>query len=128
MKLVTLDSSVIIASLLKEDKHHKKAKIIWEKVQKKEVNLILPATAIIEVGGAIKRRTNSNKFADEVISQITGFENINFIDINYNRAIETSKLAIQKKLRGMDAIFVQVSLEFNTELISFDEEMIKKSK
>ena len=43
-------------------------------------------------------------------------------------AEEAAELAIQTGVRGMDALVIQVAQEFATELITFDDEMIKKSQ
>lgn len=42
--------------------------------------------------------------------------------------MEAADIAAKTGLRGMDALVVQVAREFGADLISFDEEMIKKAK
>ncbi|MDN3513838.1 MAG: PIN domain-containing protein [Candidatus Brocadia sp.] len=43
-------------------------------------------------------------------------------------AVEAAEIAAKTGLRGMDALVVQVAKEYNAELISFDKEMMRKSR
>jgi len=66
VKRLTLDSSVIIASLLKNDPRHKEALEIWESVLSGKNFAIMPYSVLVEVVASIRRRTGSEKLALEV--------------------------------------------------------------
>jgi predicted nucleic acid-binding protein len=125
-KKVTLDSSVIITSVLDFEKRHKEAMLLFENILIGNYEVFLPYTVLVEVIGAVKRRTLSDSQADQIKEKLLGVAYITFIELTSERAENACQIASQFNLRGMDAIVVQVSKEFGTELITFDKEMLSR--
>jgi predicted nucleic acid-binding protein len=128
MKRLTLDSSVIIASLLEKEPRHREALEIWSTILSGNNIAIMPYSVLVEVVAAIKRRTGSESLAMEVKEELLNVETISFVILDDKSAVEAADLAAKTGVRGMDALLIQVAKEFGTELISFDEEMMSKSK
>lgn len=128
MRKLTIDSSVIISSLLKNESRHKEALVIWEDVLKGKCFAINPFSVLVEVVAAIRRRTGLASLAMEVKKALIDTENVSFVILDDKSAIEAAEIAAKTGLRGMDALVVQVAREYDTELISFDKEMLKKAK
>lgn len=127
MKKVTVDSSVIISSLLWNESRHEEAFKIWEEVLKGKSIALLPFSVLVEVVAAIRRRTGSNRLSLEVKKELLSSESITFVVLDENSADQASDIAAEIGIRGMDAIVVQVAKEFGSKLISFDNEMIAKA-
>lgn len=127
VKAITVDSSVIVSSLVESESRHKEAMKTWGNVLTGKSFAILPFTVLIEVVSAVRRRTRSERFAMEVHSLLLSNGNILFVDINAKISQEASKLAAKIGVRGMDAVVIQVAKEFDTQLISFDNEMMAKA-
>ena len=127
MKRLTIDSSVIIASLLKKEPRHKEALEIWNAVLSGRNVAVMPYSVLVEVVAAIKRRTGSESLAMQVKQELLNIEAISFVILDDKSAVEAADLAAKTGVRGMDALLIQVTKEFGTELISFDEEMMLKS-
>ncbi len=81
---------------------------------------------MVEVVAAVRRRTGSEELALEVKGALLGIESLSFIVIDEKAAEDAADLAARISLRGMDALVVQVAREFDTELITFDQEMMAK--
>jgi predicted nucleic acid-binding protein len=126
VKRLTLDSSVIIASLLKNEPRHREALNIWSTILSGNNVAIMPYSVLVEVVAAIKRRTGSESLAMEVKQELLNIETISFVILDDKSAVEAADLAAKTGVRGMDALLIQVAKEFGTELISFDEEMMGK--
>jgi predicted nucleic acid-binding protein len=126
VKRLTIDSSVIIASLLKKEPRHKQALEIWNAILSGRNVAIMPYSVLVEVVAAIKRRTGSESLAMEVKKELLNIEAISFVILDDKSAVEAADLAAKTGVRGMDALLIQVVKEFGTELISFDEEMMSK--
>jgi len=126
MKKVTIDSSVVIASLLKNESRHKEALSIWQKVLTGKQIAIMPYSVLIEVVAAIKRRTGSEELAMEIKDELMSIDSLSFVVMDNEAAEDAADIAARTGVRGMDAIIIQVAEEYETELISFDKEMIKK--
>jgi predicted nucleic acid-binding protein len=127
VKRLTLDSSVIIASLLKKEPRYREALKIWSTILSGNNVAIMPYSVLVEVVAAIKRRTGSESLAMEVKQELLNIETISFVILDDKSAVEAADLAAKTGVRGMDALLIQVAKEFGTELISFDEEMMLKS-
>jgi predicted nucleic acid-binding protein len=128
VKRLTLDSSVIIASLLEKEPRHREALVIWSTILSGNNIAIMPYSVLVEVVAAIKRRTGSESLAMEVKEELLNVETISFVILDDKSAVEAADLAAKTGVRGMDALLIQVAKEFGTELVSFDEEMLSKSK
>ena len=128
MKKLTVDSSVILASLLENEPRHSEASLIWESVLSGRDVAIMPYSVLVEVVAAIRRRTGSEELAHEIKSELLRIENVSFVVLDQKAAEEAADLAIRTGVRGMDALVIQAAQEFETELITFDDEMMKKSQ
>lgn len=128
VRRLTVDSSVIISSLLKNEPRHKEALEIWEAILTGKSFAIMPFSILVEVVAAIKRRTGSEELAVEIKKELISTYNIAFVILDDKAAMEAADIAAKTGLRGMDALVVQVAKEFGSDLISFDEEMAKKAK
>ena len=118
MKRLTIDSSVIIASLLENESRHGEAMQIWDAVIVGGDVAIMPYSVFVEVVAAIRRRTGSE--------ELLKIENVSFVILDQRAAEDAADLAIQKGVRGMDALVMQTAKEYETELVTFDDEMMKK--
>jgi len=49
-------------------------------------------------------------------------------ELTKNRAKNAAEIAIKLGLKGSDAVYVALAKEFNTQLLTFDEEIKRKSK
>ncbi|MEK6534105.1 MAG: type II toxin-antitoxin system VapC family toxin [Thermodesulfobacteriota bacterium] len=126
MKKLTIDSSVIIASLLENESRHGEAMRIWDAVIAGGDVAIMPYSVFVEVVAAIRRRTGSEELANEVKEELLKIENVSFVILDQRAAEDAADIAIQNGVRGMDALVMQTAKEYETELVTFDDEMMKK--
>jgi predicted nucleic acid-binding protein len=126
VKRLTIDSSVIIASLLKKEPRHKEALEIWNAILSGRNVAVMPYSVLVEVVAAIKRRTRSESLAMEVKQELLNIEAISFVILDDKSAVEAAEIAARTGVRGMDALVIQVSREFRTQLVTFDDEMREK--
>ena len=127
VKRITLDSSVIVSSLLEKEPRHNEAFEIWTTILSGKYFAIMPYSVFVEVVAAIRRRTGSEKLAREVKLKLLNIATISFVVLDDKSADQAADLAAKTGVRGMDALVIQVAKEFHTELISFDEEMMLKA-
>ena len=126
MKKLTIDSSVIIASLLENESRHNEAMQIWDAVIAGGDVAIMPYSVFVKVVAAIRRRTGSEELATEVKEELLKIENVSFVILDQRAAEDAADIAIQNGVRGMDALVMQTAKEYETELVTFDDEMMKK--
>ena len=130
MKELIVDSNVFIASLIEFDEFHQKSIEIIKKMDNNEyifhISMIIP----IEVGCSIARRVGIKESNDsiEILDNWIKEHKIKIYELNEKRMQEAQKCGLQFKLRGMDAIIVQLTKELNLPLITFDNEIINRAK
>lgn len=124
---LTIDSSVIVASLLEQEKDHLKALSLWKEVVTGNVVAIMPYTVLVEVVAAVRRRTGQKELAQRVKKELLALDTVNFVIVDPDSASDASDIAIEAGVRGMDAVVIQTAKEYNTTLVSLDAEMIEKS-
>jgi predicted nucleic acid-binding protein len=127
VKIITVDSSVIISSLLPVEKRHDEACAIWNRVLSGEIPAVMPYSVLVEVVAAVRRRTGSEVLAIETLRMLEGLSNVSFVMLDRRSAVKACRIAAKTSLRGMDALVVQVAREYHAELITFDLEMLQKS-
>jgi predicted nucleic acid-binding protein len=125
---VTLDSSVIVAALREQEEKHEECKRLLEKVKDGEFIALEPYTVLVEVVAAIKRRTGSTHLGERVKEDLQDIDTINFLDLDSVRANEAANIAKEIGVRGMDAVVIQTAIEFDSLLVSLDDEMVKRAK
>lgn len=124
---LTVDSSVIVSSLLEQEKDHQKALSLWKEVIAGEITAIMPYTVLVEVVAAIRRRTGQKELAQKVKRELLSMEAVNFVVLDPEAAIEAADIATETGVRGMDAIVIQTAKDYNTILVSLDAEMMAKA-
>ncbi|MEA1894288.1 MAG: type II toxin-antitoxin system VapC family toxin [Euryarchaeota archaeon] len=125
---LTLDSSIIVASLRKQEEKHIVCKRLLERVKNGEFVALEPYMVLVEVVAAIRRRTGSESLAEIVKHGLEDISSIISMDMISIRADDAAKIAKQTGVRGMDAIVIQIAKEFGSPLVSLDMEMIERSK
>jgi len=125
---LTLDSSVIVASLREQEEKHVVCKRLLERVKNGESVALEPYTVMVEVVAAIRRRTGSESLVERVKGGLGDMSSIIFMDLISSRADDAAKIAKETGVRGMDAVVIQTAKEFGSPLVSLDMEMIERSK
>ena len=125
--ILTLDSSVIISSLRQNEGKHLQCRLLLESVKSFQHITIQPYVVLVEVVAAIKRRTNSQILALRVKENLLAMDTMNFIEFGSKRADKAAEIAAKTGLKGMDAIIVQVAQEFDTFLVTLDDEVSRKA-
>ena len=129
MNGVVVDSNVFIASLIKNDKFYEESLDYIEKMNMKELIFHISMIIPIEVVCAIARRISAReaKESEEIIQNWIKEKKIVVYELNEKRMNESQNYGTKYKLKGMDAIIVQLALELNLPLITFDNEIIERA-
>jgi predicted nucleic acid-binding protein len=125
---VAVDTNVFIASLLEQDQFHADAISFMERIGTKQCRAHLSCIVLVELAGALSRRV-TEKAAREAIEIMNGWiaeGKIKLYELTKKRMASAAELAMNLKLRGMDAITCQIADEFTIPFKSYDEEVRKK--
>ena len=125
-KSYTLDSSVIVSYILKDESNSRQAEELLNNIAENDSKIIIPTTVLVEIVSAVKRRTGSFELAERILDHFSNAPGFIYIEINLQNVIKASQIAVNYSLRGMDSLIVQISEEYKTELITFDLEIQEK--
>ena len=125
--LLTLDSSVIVASLLSSEASHEHSQELLRQVYEGHHQVILPYSVLVEVVAAIRRRTGSEQLASLAQHLLGDLPQTSFVDLEERRASAAVGIALQTGLRGMDALVVQVAHEHGAALVTLDDEIVSRA-
>jgi predicted nucleic acid-binding protein len=128
MRDVAVDTKVFIASLLEQDQFHADAISFMERIETKECRAHLSCILLVELAGALSRRV-TEEAAREAIEIMNGWiaeGKLKLYELTKKRMARAAELAIELKLRGMDAIACQIADELAIPFKSYDEEVTKR--
>jgi len=122
-KKYLLDSNVIYALYLDDDRLHSKAREKLEKLSKKKAKLLLHPLVLIEILSLIKYRAG----LESVKAVMTDFDNVKKylkIDEPIILSLETYKIFEKyPKIGVVDAGLIDYCLKNKVNLVTFDKEM-----
>ena len=126
---LAIDTSVLASFFIREDEFRKHGEAILAKVRSGEYRISTSCLVPVEVCGVIARMIG-RKEAKEAQRALRLFERggaIKFIELSKRKQIRAEDLAINLKLRGADAIILEVAEAGKMPLITFDLEVAKKA-
>jgi len=125
---ITVDASVFVARLLPEEKLHNAAGAFFAVCDAAGHLLLLPSIGIPEVCGAIARRKRDPAMADLARVRLIQTPRLRIIPVSERLAEGAARLASRLFLRGADAIYCRVAQNDGTELVTFDREVVDRTK
>jgi len=121
---ITIDASVFVASARSDEPNYLLSRKFLREARSMEV--YCPTLALAECAAAIARQTSDPYLAKELVSMVEDFPGIKLISLDLPLARGAAQIAIEHRLRGADAAYVAVADAFDTALISWDQEMLKR--
>ena len=86
-----------------------------------------PTLALVEVAGALARRTGSQPLAESAIRYLKGQSWLTLLPLSIVFSETAARVAITCSLRGADAVYVALARQESACLITIDDEMLKRS-
>lgn len=126
---VFLDTSCLVSFFI-PDAHHKKAKLVRNRILQNEIKGLISALSLAELCGVVRRNRGEVEAVQvkNAMETIAEKELLGIIPITNSDASLASGLAIKTGLRGADAVIVNAAQQSRSKLVTFDGEIIKKAK
>jgi len=121
-------ANVFIASLIEQDQFHADAISFIARIESKQCRAHLSCIVFVELAGALSRRV-TEEAAREAIEIMNGWiaeGKLKLYELTKKRMTRAAELAIELKLRGMDAIACQIADELTIPFKSYDEQVTKR--
>jgi predicted nucleic acid-binding protein len=124
--MYTIDASVWINSFDEREDGHEISGQVLDLLIAQEVAIILPNLAFIEIASAIRRRHGSGEVAERFTNAIRTLPSLTAIPLDEALERQATTIAIQQALRGADAVYAAVAVQFECTLISLDNEHLTR--
>ena len=98
---LTVDSSVIVASLRKQERRHKECKTLLEQIKNGRHTVYESGIVLVEVSAAIRRRTGSKDLAIRAKDDLLKLSFLNFLELTELRMKRSAEIASRIGVRGM---------------------------
>ncbi len=125
---IVLDASVLVALFSPSDSFHGRSVKLFEELEAKDVDILIPSLALAEVTAALFRRTGNYEFAHAALRTLKESEVIRTEDVTVELASRAARLVRYAPLRGADAIYLALAELEDAVLYTFDSEQRERGK
>ena len=122
--MAVVDASVWVSFINKNDKFHDKASDIFHAIISKKERISIPALALTEVAGVIKRVTRDQEAAFDAVRFMESMKPDILADFGELEPIAT-QIAVNYSTRGADAYYLAVAVVTRSRLYTFDQQQDK---
>ena len=120
---VTLDASVWLAAAMPGEPDHESARAVVDHLVKARESLEQPTLFVVEVAGAVRRRSGSAQQAADAVAQIASLRTIRLHVLEGLLAESAAGIAGVLGLRAADAVYLSTSVSAGATLITLDHEL-----
>jgi len=99
-------------------KLHNKAKEYLEKVEREEIEMIIPSIALVETASVVSRLTNDDKLSVDAVNFL--LENVEEILFDFETLDTAIRTGIETKASGFDTLYIAVLKLTNATLLTDD--------
>ena len=124
--MLTVDANVFVSASTPTEIYHADSDSFLSRIRQSGFFVFCPALVLPETASGIMRPTGDQIAAQKAVIQVETFPNIALVPLTEQRANSAADIAILHRLRGADAVYVAVSQEFGTTLITWDAEMLAR--
>lgn len=125
---VVVDASVWISAFITEDAHNAHSRPWLDNWLRTNHMVSCPTLVLIEVGGAIARRTGNEESARTTVEYMRRLPLAEFAPLDDALSAAATRVAIERHLRGADAVYLAHAWLLGIPLITWDAELLDRSK
>lgn len=126
-RMVVVDASVWVARLVPQDVFHQPA-CDWMAARRAENTLLVsPSLMLVEVAGAIARRTGDTDLALRTLDALPRLPGLRLVEMENALVSSAANLAARLGLRGADAVYVATAEYLDLPLCTLDEEQVRRA-
>jgi len=123
---LTIDASVFVAAARTVEIHYSTSREFLREVRTQKADLFCPILLLPECAAAITRSTTDASLAEALISLIESFPRLQLVPLDLSLGHMAVDAAMAHRVRGADSIYISVAQMGVAELVTWDEEMLKR--
>jgi predicted nucleic acid-binding protein len=118
----TIDASVLVNAFNPHEEGHAESLAILAAIQEGGDPVIVPTLLLPEIASAVARASDDSAGALEYANATAALPHLMLVSLTPTMARQAAELAVTRRLRGADAVYVAVARRYATTLVSRDEE------
>ncbi len=122
----TIDASVFLNAFNPHEADHDESLRLLARLQEGAVPIVVPTLLLPEVAGAISRGQQDTRLARRFAATLSRLSHLILIPLDIRLAQRAADVAAEHRLRGSDAVYAVVALQFGTTLITLDQEQRRR--
>lgn len=122
-----VDASVWVSRFIIADLHHDESRFWLQQHLSGGSRVVSPTLLLVEVAGAIARRTGDTRHAQRTIDLLRATPGLRWVALSGETADQAAVLAAGQRLRGADAVYVALAKRLRIPLITWDNEQLSRS-
>lgn len=122
-----VDASVLVSRFVEGDVHYRRTQAWMRRAVAEQISFVIPVLGLIEVGGAIARRTGNSHFGQNAVKAIKRIAGVRILPIDSQLGTQAIDIATRLHLRGADAVYVASAYHLGVPLITWDDEQRTRS-
>ena len=120
----TVDASVFVNAFRPHEPGHAESLEFLTAIHEAGDALIVPTLVLTEIAAALARANDNSEEAIDYAEALGQLSNVTLVPLSLSMARRAAEAAASFRLRGADAIYVEVARRYGTILISRDEEQL----
>ena len=120
-----LDASVIINAARPKEPYSDQSRAFLNQIKEKRLKVFFPEVIIPEITSGLFRATKDPKAAFKLALSLRTIPNFSFVPVDRRLAELASWVICKTNLKGIDAIYIALALDYNLELITLDKEQLE---
>lgn len=125
--MIAVDASVWVSLFVEEEQHHADSREWIERQLRARESMVAPMLLAVEVAGAVARRSGDAADGHAAFARLRRNRQLNLVPLDDRRGILAARLAANLRLRGADATYVAVALEYGVPLVTWDHEHLSRA-
>lgn len=118
----TVDASVFVSAFNPQEDGHAESLAILAAIHEDGDPVIVPTLLLPEIASAVARASGDTDGALEYAGAAAALSHLTLVSLTATTARQAAELAAAHRLRGADAVYVNVALRYGTTLVSRDEQ------
>jgi predicted nucleic acid-binding protein len=122
----TLDASVVLNAFNPAEAGHSTSLQVQTILQVRAIQVIVPTLLLAEVAAMIGRVLGDTTRAQLFARRPSQLPHLEWVVLTRPAALAAADLAAQHRLRGADAVYAAIALQYGTTLITLDREHLNR--
>lgn len=128
MSAITADASVWVAAADASDPHCDVSRAFFAEVAHRDLRLIVPSIALVEVGCALARRSSDVRGARRLTQAMLAPDFVSYVSVDGPLVALAFELGTEESLRAADALYVAAAALTQSTLVSWDGEHLARGE